>query len=273
MNHPILQTFQAVKGWFFDNKRAKFTLYATHSNDAKHSLLSQESDEMTLLESWNLLEKFLDYYLWTGDFYLYVTSSKNMTGGGKNTLIRLWGKYEAPPNTKQNNENAAINGTNAASINGFVSKDEIKGLLEEGIAVAMLRRDNDELRATIAAGLSPTNGLFAALEHPTIKGLIEDISEVWKYQKINQNGVKTAEKQPRNTEKQPKRSANTEGEKEYKLDKMFSVFQKTETLFSGHEPQDVHAALFQVLDNAPKMYRDTIFQSIEQQLKNNAENE
>jgi hypothetical protein len=265
MNQPIIYSYEALKGWFESNKRTKFTLYAGHSNEAKHAIFSQDSDELSLEKSWEVLDKYLDYYLYTGDFYLHVTSSKNGTGGGKNTPIRLSGKFKEQ-------QNAGI-----AGIAGMVTLESVQGLIEN----ALMKKENEELKQRIAEGLKPQSGgrfwdlIDRAMEEEgtgkdVITGLGEGIKEIGSGVKHLLMNVKLNNAQPKpkalNTPQKPK---NTEGgKKRYGVDKMYQVFSETENIFPDTEPQEVHGAIIKMFDDLDDSLKMLMIQKVNVYLKN-----
>ena len=157
MDTPILYEKNAVETWFNLQECQKWTLYATHVALPSNRVGVQDNIDLALAGSWQLLEKTLDLYRWYGDFFLTVTDKKS--GGFLQTRLRLNGKNGRHP--EQGQDNPQINGINAASVAGLVTPESVKGLVESAVNLAMLQRDNEDLRAQIQGGLSPSKGLFA----------------------------------------------------------------------------------------------------------------
>lgn len=261
MDTPILRSRKALKNWFYNNDMVKWTLYATHYNEAKNRVAFQTDEAFDIDKSWNRLDESLKDYDYMGDFYLFVTKSKDGTGGGFQTRLSLSGI----------DSNGATGGgaINGLSMAGMVSMEQVQGLIEG----AMLRKENEELKQRIAQGLKPESGgrfwdlIDRAIEDEgggkeMVSGLVEGFKEIGtgvKYALMNisaKGGEGVKQLPPAKPKKQGEKPQNTEGGKKYKVDKMFGVFSQTEEIFPDAEPQEVHAALIEFFSTLGEVEQD-----------------
>lgn len=274
MEIPILKTRTALKNWFYNNDMVKWTLYATHYNDAKNRITTQTDESLDIDKSFDRLDKVFKDYDYYGDYYLFVTKAKDGTGGGFQTRLRFAGENGNGQN------NAAVNGVN---IGGLVSMEQVQGLIEG----ALLRKENEDLKRQIAAGLKPQSGgrfwdlVDRALEDEgsgkeVISGLGEGIKEIGtgvKYLFMNMASKNTDTAKLTKPKQQTAKTPTTEGGRKYKVDKMFSVFSQTENIFPEHEPQEVHAAIIEYFNTLGEVERGFMVKQFENFLKENKNTE
>ena len=198
---------------------------------------------------------------------LFRSVTDKKSGGFLQTRLRLNGKNGKHP--EQGQDNPQINGINAANVAGLVTPESVKGLVDGAVNLAMLQRDNEDLRAQIQGGLSPSKGLFAVLEHPTIARLVDRCTDLVELNMRSAAVIQPTPKTPENTKKTPKNGK----EKEYKVGKMPQIFEEMQPFFPNEDGQDVSEAMIQVFKNAPLEYRDAIFKSVQMQLDFNKNTE
>jgi hypothetical protein len=245
-SYPLLKTRKAVENFFYRTGYVKFTLYAGHENTPSKSLHTSKDEELSQDAAWEILENILKDHDWKGDYFLFMTDSKNGTGGGKQERIRLDGT----------GENATNGGASVAGVAGFVQIDQVQGMIK----AALMEKENQELKAQIAGGLRPqyeSNRLWDFVEkvieekdndHPIVQG-IADIGKGLKYWMFKAANGGRSESMGNPDIKDDKTAQNTEGGKKWQFGKMKSVFDHIEKLFPDDEPQDVCVALIKQLYN------------------------
>ncbi len=156
---PTLRTKEAVLDWFEGNGYSKFTLYRTHTNSATNRIYNQ-SEEMTLEQAKAKLDTVLGWYDNKGDFYLFVTDSKNGTGGGYQTLVSI---------DKSSNSNNNVNGINGIP-EGYLSASQVQGMIEN----TMLKMQLQQMQEKISGLESGGGGRQLSAWENMMEGVLQD---------------------------------------------------------------------------------------------------
>lgn len=268
MSVPYLRTRQAIKNFVYRVGYVKFTLYAGHENTGGKMIHTQKDEDFSVDATWEMLESIFQEHDWQGDFYLFLTESKNGTGGGRQEKIRLNGTGENPTS----------GAASVAGLAGFVQIDQVAGIVE----AALMKKENEELKAKIANGLQPIYGqnrLWDFIEkvidekdndHPIVQG-IADIGKGIKFlmfKMANGGRSESFNADIQDTKEAPK-GANTEGGKKYEFGKMHSVFQHIEKLFPDNQPQDVCVALIKQLYGFGEAEREYFISELKKTMSDN----
>ena len=262
MANGVIKTVDGVKDWFYLNGYKSFTLYRGHSNESSKRIVSFQGDSME--QAWVKCETALSWYGNKGDFYLFVTDSKNGTGGGMQTPIELYGSSNG------GNDGAQINGVQS----GYIS-----------IREAEMMRDNALMQARMEGLEARITGLANGGGSRELTGLEKVMEDVLKDEgsgkevaigirdflrgaghgvgKLAAKVTDTPEQTPKRTQKlqqTEKETGNTEGSEKpkpkydgRKIVAKGGIFDQTKEFFKEDEPQDVLAALINYYKDNPAM--------------------
>jgi hypothetical protein len=259
----IITNKEKVLEWFKDKGFVKWTLYRSHSNDAKYRVDLQTIDTISIDESTIKLSKAFELFDNVGNYYLYVTDSKTMSGGGLSTLITL---------SYNGGGGGGVHGVAGVIPSGYVNLDTVNLMIENN----NLKRDVEMLKEQAVNGVGRPMSAWENMMENVLRdeGSGKEIAIGLKQMftgvgvaasKIAGNafgGAGNGQSQL----PQHKKNKNTEGvalQKEDLDGRKFTVlYPKVKASFPDATPQNVFAGIWDFYENADERVRAYIEQSI-----------